>query len=229
MLGTMEGGSCSDEVGVERPRFFARDQCSSIGQSQAATISPIYYPGSLQSNGVEPTQLQHASMRARSSRIIQHALRPQNILLRPGAFRFHIRCHVPHDRPLTTSGLSTVLLPPAVFAGLLVTLWSYKCLMLIIFQHKIIYMPFLPPYTRSERLEDYARQCGPVVWREERTRARDGVELVMAVGHVRDQEGTESNEKTPPGEKEDVIVVYFQGSVQFTPSNISEVPLKSRP
>lgn len=79
---------------------------------------------------------------------------------------------------------STVLLPSAIFAGLLVALWTWKCAMMVIFQNKIIYMPGVPPNTRRERIEDYARLCGGVVWREERLRARDGTDLALCVASV---------------------------------------------
>lgn len=37
----------------------------------------------------------------------------------------------------------------SVFVGLPTALWSYKCLMMIAFQRKIIYMGFLPPGART--------------------------------------------------------------------------------
>lgn len=64
--------------------------------------------------------------------------------------------------------IPTILLPPVVFGGLVVALWTWKCLMMVIFQNKIIYMPGLPPNARGERIEDYKNQCGGVGWKEVR-------------------------------------------------------------
>ena len=90
--------------------------------------------------------------------------------------------------------------------------------MLVVFQNKIIYMPSVPPFSRSEKIEDYAASCRPVAWREERIRAADGTKLALAVGEIpeevakRDEDGS----KVPVcrgrrGRR--VVVVYFQGYV----------------
>ena len=83
--------------------------------------------------------------------------------------------------------------------------------MLVLFQNKIIYMPNMPPFSRRERLEDHAKQCGGVQWREERVRSEDGVDLALAVGVLR--QGTESEtERNRNGEKRrEVVVVHFHG------------------
>ena len=156
-------------------------------------------------------------MRARSLHIAQHALAacgsPKRLLAaHPRTSWRALRHpaaptrHVPR-RALTLPALSTVLLPPTVFVGLLLTLWAYKCLMLVLFQHKIIYMPYLPPFARSETLADYAAQCGPVRWREERAMAADGVRLAMAVGRV-EAAGRDAADGRPV---RDVVVVHFHG------------------
>jgi fermentation-respiration switch protein FrsA (DUF1100 family) len=92
-----------------------------------------------------------------------------------------------------------------VFGGLLVTLWTYKCLMMIIFQNKIIYMPSVPPFSRSEKVSDYASQCRPVKWIEHDLRASDGTALKILEG------GIDSTEEVGPTEH--VVVLYFQGYV----------------
>jgi hypothetical protein len=48
------------------------------------------------------------------------------------------RVHGRRDFALST--ITAVLTPPAVFGGLLITLWTYKCIMMVVFQNKIIYM-----------------------------------------------------------------------------------------
>ncbi len=110
--------------------------------------------------------------------------------------------HAP--RTLSTTAIYTVLTPPAVFAGLVFSLWFYKCCIMILFQNKIIYMPSIPPFSRSEKLADYARPCLPVVWREEKLKTADGVELSLCIA------STGSHGSTRPHERH-VIILYFQG------------------
>ncbi|KAI9452799.1 hypothetical protein BJY52DRAFT_1291857 [Lactarius psammicola] len=52
-----------------------------------------------------------------------------------------------HDAP---SGWLAI----SAFVGLPLALWAYKCLMLIIFQRKVIYMGYAPPGSRTELLAD---------------------------------------------------------------------------
>lgn len=76
------------------------------------------------------------------------------------------------------------MLAPVVFAGLFVALWTWKCCMLVLFQNKIIFMPGMPPNSRSESIADYAGQCAGIKWREERVRALDGTNLALCVAEV---------------------------------------------
>lgn len=88
--------------------------------------------------------------------------------------------------------------------------------MMILFQNKIIYMPNIPPFSRSEAVEAYARCCWPVRWREESIITGDGVRLGAVVGglaggsKVRELRGEREGEMR---EEEDVVVLYFQGWV----------------
>ena len=77
--------------------------------------------------------------------------------------------------------------------------------MLVIFQNKIIYMPSMPPFSRREKIQEYAEQCRPVEWREERVRAADGVEVALGVGTVK------KKEKDAMGRGRNGVVLYFQG------------------
>lgn len=99
--------------------------------------------------------------------------------------------------------IPAVLLPPVVFTGLLVTLWTYKCLMMIVFQNKIIYMPSIPPFSRSEKISDYTSQCVPVVWEEIRIKSLDGTPLALAKGQM--------SNKSSRGKGRPLVVLYFQG------------------
>lgn len=127
-----------------------------------------------------------------------------------------LRVHNP--RILTAAGncrsihIPPFLLPPVYFTGLLVALWIWKCAMMVVFQNKIIYMPGLPPNSRSERIADWASLCGGIQWSEERTVAGDGTDLAMAVTTVPLTQG-----KRPPSTEQEktaaahVYVLYFQG------------------
>ena len=104
--------------------------------------------------------------------------------------------------------LSTVLIPPLVFTGLGLSLWAYKCLMMVVFQNKIIYMPGVPPFSRSEKVADYAQRCNPVRWEEEHIRASDGTRISLLTGEIDDG----SRGRRSSTEKRDhLLVFYFQG------------------
>ena len=124
---------------------------------------------------------------------------------RPHPYRY--RRHIRHSyRRFNVDAIPTVLLPPLIFTALLLALWTYKCIAMIVFQNKIIYMPFMPPFSRSERIEDYAKLCWPVVWREQRIRSGDGIEVALAVGDLEGRRETDFN-----GERIEVVILYFQG------------------
>ena len=112
---------------------------------------------------------------------------------------------------------SSVVTPPIVFASLVIVLWTYKCLMLVLFQNKIIYMPSMPPFSRSEQIKDYTSQCGPVQWRETRITSDDGVELALAVGKVRQyervskQEAIDEADDQTQSKASKTVIIYFQG------------------
>ncbi|KAG7116760.1 Lysophosphatidylserine lipase ABHD12 like protein [Verticillium longisporum] len=82
-----------------------------------------------------------------------------------------------------------------MFVGLLGSLWVWKCMMMVVFQNKIIYMPGLPPNARRERIEDYARQCGGISWQARRIRAADAP----------------------------VYILYFQGNASSLPPRLQDL------
>ena len=98
------------------------------------------------------------------------------------------------------------MLAPAMFGGLFVSLWTWKCFMMVIFQNKIIYMPGLPPNARSEKLSDYAHRCGGLAWREERVRAVDSTDLALCVTDI--DLRLDQPCGTPDGR---FYILYFQG------------------
>ncbi|KAK6430182.1 hypothetical protein LTR95_013667 [Oleoguttula sp. CCFEE 5521] len=101
-----------------------------------------------------------------------------------------------------------------VFTGLLVALWTYKCIMTVLFQDKIIYMPYMPPFARSEKLSDYTGGCKPVQWTEHRVRSIDGTTISLAVGTIPEPLGANTLATT------DVVILYFQGNGGSTPARL---------
>ncbi|KAK3674146.1 hypothetical protein LTR78_005993 [Recurvomyces mirabilis] len=110
--------------------------------------------------------------------------------------------------------IPTVLVPPAVFTGLLLGLWAYKCFMTVVFQDRIIYMPYMPPFARSEKIADYAAVCRPVSWREERMRSLDGTRISLCVGQI-SHEGSKIKDSS-----QKVVICYFQGNGGSTPARL---------
>lgn len=109
-------------------------------------------------------------------------------------------------RHFSFSNLPTILVPPTIFVGLLVTLWTYKCLMMVLFQNKIIYMPSIPPFSRSEKIRDYAADSSPVVWEEKRIKSLDGTPIALCIGQL-----PSPREGRSPSRH--VAILYFQGLV----------------
>ena len=108
-------------------------------------------------------------------------------------------------RSLSLDSITTILLPPAVFVSLVLALWTYKCLMMVLFQNKIIYMPSIPPFSRSEKISDYALRCSPVTWKEKKIQSLDDTVIALCVGNIpAPQKSTTSKQ---------VTILYFQGYV----------------
>lgn len=72
-------------------------------------------------------------------------------------------------------------------------------------------MPSMPPFSRSEKIGDYAKLCGRVRWREERIASRDGVPLAVCVAELAGSRGEESGEDWR--RKKRIVVIYLQGFV----------------
>ncbi|KAK4236294.1 protein bem46 [Achaetomium macrosporum] len=123
--------------------------------------------------------------------------------------------------------IASILLPPLVFSGLFIALWTWKCLMMVVFQNKIIYMPGLPPNARRERIADWANLCGGIQWIEERTVTADGKQLAMAVttiplpqGRPTGRPAAVEQEKAPAAH---VYVLYFQGNASSIPPRLPDL------
>lgn len=124
--------------------------------------------------------------------------------LQPRRARFRSRFAKFNDhRGFSTEVLKTILIPPVVFGGLLITLWTYKCMMMVVFQNKIIYMPSMPPFSRSETIEDYANECRPIEWIEHGIRSVDGTSIKLLEGST--------SSTVAEADAKHVVVLYFQG------------------
>lgn len=173
------------------------------------------------------TRIFHPDFRPPHEAILNHALEsPITMfpLLRPIFLSYRL------NRPLSsTPSCSSTLLPsvtlpcrrtfhleglmlaPVLFSGLFVSLWTWKCLMMVAFQNKIIYMPGLPPNARREKISDYASRCGGLQWREERVRSVDGTDLALCVTDV----DLGRNPASKPLETV-FYILYFQGAHIYT-------------
>ncbi|KAJ5937082.1 hypothetical protein N7466_003532 [Penicillium verhagenii] len=77
-------------------------------------------------------------------------------------------------------------------------------------QNKLLYLSWLPPFSRSEKISEYERDCKPVQWQEKRLRSLDGTKLAICEGHIpvneqRQQIEIKKREKL-------VVICYFQGN-----------------
>ncbi|KAH6999875.1 Alpha/Beta hydrolase protein [Ilyonectria destructans] len=115
--------------------------------------------------------------------------------------------------------VAPILIPPLMFGGLFVALWTWKCAMMVLCQNMIIYNPFLPPNARSMRIADYAKDCGGIQWREERIRSLDGTEIALCVSDVlpASDPGIVGRTKTP------VYILYFQGNASSLPPRLPDL------
>jgi len=115
------------------------------------------------------------------------------------------------------SSIHPIILAPSVFVFLVLTLWFYKCCMMVLFQDKIIYMPGVPPFSRGEMIADYEQACRPVIWREERIKSLDGTQVSLCIGEkaANAQEVILSDRTKKP-----VVILYFQGNASSLPPRL---------
>ena len=120
-----------------------------------------------------------------------------------------------HTRTLITTSIPPVLLPPAIFVGLLLGLWTWKCFWIIVMQNKLLYLSWLPPFSRSDEISEYEGECKPIRWRENRIRSLDGTTLAICEGSSSSLES-----RSPPDvrqKQKSVVICYFQGNGGSTP------------
>ncbi|KAL3465202.1 Alpha/Beta hydrolase protein [Aspergillus heterothallicus] len=114
-------------------------------------------------------------------------------------------------RPLFTDSIPSILVPPTIFIGLLLTLWTWKCFWIIVLQDKLLYLSWLPPLSRSESIADYAGEFRGVQWTEKSIRSLDGTKLALCEGRF------PTKPASPPRPNKSVVICYFQGNGGSTP------------
>lgn len=127
------------------------------------------------------------------------------------------------------AGVSPFVLVPSVFVGLLIGHWLHKCLLMVLFQNKIIYMPSLPPGSRREKLEDYSKTWAGVSWEERQIWSLDGTKLAVAIARPGESSAAAQFKR------KQIVVLYFQGNGASIPprtpmlSNIIRAAAKDSP
>ncbi|KAH8150904.1 uncharacterized protein LAJ45_05086 [Morchella importuna] len=108
--------------------------------------------------------------------------------------------------------LPAVLVPPVVFGGLVISLWMYKCAMMVLFQNKIIYMPGVPLGAKRETLQDYKHLFKGIQWHEHHNHiaTSDGKRLSSV---------TATTGGSQAGKKH-ILVLYLQGNASSTPPRL---------
>ncbi|KAL4943454.1 Alpha/Beta hydrolase protein [Aspergillus oleicola] len=117
--------------------------------------------------------------------------------------------------------LPTPLIPPTIFLSLLLTLWTWKCLWIIILQDKLLYLSWLPPLSRSESIDDYKKEFRGVRWTEKEIRSLDGMRLAVVEGRYglskEVEEGNGERNELRRRIKKRIIICYLQGNGGSTP------------
>ena len=82
-------------------------------------------------------------------------------------------------------------------------------------------MSYMPPQTRSEKIQDYAATCKPVEWEEERIKSLDGTNIALGVGRIPPTGHTQTHDATGHIQPtREVVVCYFQGNGGSVPPRL---------
>lgn len=118
-------------------------------------------------------------------------------------------------RTLFIESIPPILYPPAIFVGLLLGLWTWKCFWIIVMQNKLLYLSWLPPFSRSDKIAEYETECKPVQWQEKQIRSLDGTKLAVCEGYIPVNDSRKSINTTK--KTKSVVICYFQGNGGSTP------------
>lgn len=69
-------------------------------------------------------------------------------------------------------------------------------------------MPNVPPFSRSEKVEDYAQRCSPIKWEEEYIVASDKTRLSILSADI--DVGSRSS-RSDSREDSHLLILFFQG------------------
>lgn len=103
--------------------------------------------------------------------------------------------------------LPNILLPPVIFTGLLLALYTWKSFIMVSLQNKIIYNPYLPPTARHERISDWKKYLCGIEWKELHMRSIDRTDLALAVASVSSAPDDSENNHIA----HHVYILYCQG------------------
>ncbi|KXG48088.1 uncharacterized protein PGRI_019580 [Penicillium griseofulvum] len=130
------------------------------------------------------------------------------------------------SRSIMMDSIPTFAIPPLMFIGLLLGLWTWKCFWIIVMQNKLLYLSWLPPFTRSDAISDHEAECRPVRWEEKQIRSLDGTKLAVCEGHIpvpHMDDGlwkTKDQGKLTLKRKKSIVICYFQGNGGSTPMRL---------
>ncbi|GAA5937979.1 hypothetical protein JCM3775_002413 [Rhodotorula graminis] len=185
--------------------------------------------------GYHPHLLQRPAWRSLARHRVSPAVALQPPRLHQRTFRsttparlFGLRLPEPSNEPLAGTG-GDASGPPWLFlaevlVGLPAALWAYKCLMLVVFQRRIIYLPSVPPGTRDESLDDGERtsardaSLGGLAWRQVSVRSDEPTRWLRRPVELRGvemswNEGAGSvTAATATARRQKIVVVYLQGN-----------------
>ncbi|KXT16244.1 hypothetical protein AC579_6954 [Pseudocercospora musae] len=89
--------------------------------------------------------------------------------------------------------------------------------MTVLFQDKIIYMPYMPPFARYEKMEDYTARCKPVEWESLHIKSLDGTKIALAIGRLPEHMSTDDAIRA---KKRRVVIAYFHGNGSSIPPRL---------
>ncbi|KAI5117811.1 hypothetical protein M0805_004571 [Coniferiporia weirii] len=88
----------------------------------------------------------------------------------------------------------------SVLFGLPLALWTYKCLAMVLFQRKIIYMGYVPPGARTETLQEHGLKVKDMTCEETQIPSKNRVKLSALIM-------SKKSTANP-----DCVVIYLQGN-----------------
>ncbi|KAI9730708.1 MAG: hypothetical protein M1834_005677 [Cirrosporium novae-zelandiae] len=79
-------------------------------------------------------------------------------------------------------------------------------------------MPGIPPFSRSEKISDYAKACFPIQWQEKHIKSSDGVDIALCIGKPPTTNDELSQKEQKP--LRHVLTLYFQGNASSLPPRL---------